>query len=111
VPKTRPASPESVLIQREPGFGTPHGSNGKDDDGDGKVDYPNDPGCTSSTDTDETDAAPSCHPSYPDFCIAPPPPDKNCDDFTQKNFRVLHNVPDPDPHRLDGDQDGRACEN
>ena len=23
VPKTRPASPESVLIQREPGFGTP----------------------------------------------------------------------------------------
>ena len=26
VPKTRPAPPESVLMQREPGFGTPHGS-------------------------------------------------------------------------------------
>ncbi len=37
-------------------------SNGKDDDGDGKLDYPADPGCTSTTDTDETDAP------------APPPP-------------------------------------
>jgi uncharacterized protein YkwD len=37
-------------------------SNGKDDDGDGKVDYPADPGCTSSTDTDEFNAT------------APPPP-------------------------------------
>ena len=26
VSKTRPAPPESVLMQREPGFGTPHGS-------------------------------------------------------------------------------------
>lgn len=33
-------------------------SNGKDDDGDGKVDYPADPGCSSATDTDETDPAP-----------------------------------------------------
>ena len=33
-------------------------SNGKDDDGDGKVDYPADPGCTSASDTDETDPAP-----------------------------------------------------
>ena len=37
-------------------------SNGKDDDGDGKVDYPSDPGCASSTDNDEYNAA------------APPPP-------------------------------------
>ena len=38
-------------------------SNGKDDDGDGKVDYPADPGCTSPSDNDETDAA-----------VPPPPP-------------------------------------
>ena len=31
-------------------------SNGSDDDGDGKIDYPADPGCTSATDTDEQDA-------------------------------------------------------
>ncbi len=37
-------------------------SNGTDDDGDGKIDYPNDPGCDSPADTDETDPAP------------PPPP-------------------------------------
>jgi len=87
-------------------------SNGKDDDGDGKVDYPADPGCTSSSDADETDAPPSnCHASYPDFCIPPPPPDKDCGDFSQKNFTVRHDVPDPDPHRLDGsDNDGRGCE-
>lgn len=37
-------------------------SNGRDDDGDGKVDYPADPGCTGTSDTDELDAQ------------APPPP-------------------------------------
>ena len=37
-------------------------SNGQDDDGDGKIDYPADPGCTSSTDNDEFNAP------------APPPP-------------------------------------
>jgi micrococcal nuclease len=51
-----------------------------------------------------------CHPSYPDFCIPPSPPDLDCGDFTQRNFRVLWTVPDPDPHRLDGDRDGIACE-
>ncbi len=52
----------------------------------------------------------NCHASYPDFCIPPPPPDKDCGDFSQKNFRVLHNVPNPDPHGLDGNKDGRGCE-
>jgi len=33
-------------------------SNSLDDDGDAKVDYPADPGCTSATDTDETDPPP-----------------------------------------------------
>ena len=34
-------------------------SDGVDDDGDGKADYPDDPGCTSPTDDDETDDCPS----------------------------------------------------
>ena len=33
--------------------------NGEDDDGDGIVDYPNDPGCTSERDLDETSPRPS----------------------------------------------------
>jgi hypothetical protein len=49
----------------------------------------------------------SCHPSYPDFCIPPLPPDLNCDDvLPHKNFRVF----EPDPHRLDGNNDGVGCE-
>ena len=48
----------------------------------------------------------NCHPSYPDVCIPPPPPDLNCPDIPYKNFRVLP----PDPHRFDGDKDGIGCE-
>lgn len=40
-------------------------SNGLDDDSDGRVDYPNDPGCTSTTDTSES----------PDPITTPPPAD------------------------------------
>jgi micrococcal nuclease len=49
---------------------------------------------------------PSCDPSYPDFCIPPPPPDLDCGDISQKRFTVLQ----PDPHRFDGDKDGIGCE-
>jgi len=48
----------------------------------------------------------NCDPSYPDFCIPPPPPDLNCSDIPQKRFTVLQ----PDPHRFDGDKDGIGCE-
>ena len=53
-----------------------------------------------------------CHPSYPDFCIAPPPPDLDCPHIpaSRKPFRVRHDVANPDPHRFDRDRDGRACE-
>jgi hypothetical protein len=47
-----------------------------------------------------------CAASYPDECIAPPPPDLNCADIAYRNFRVLWNVPDPDPHHFDGNRDG-----
>jgi ion channel len=40
----------------------------------------------------------------------PPPPDLNCADIPYRNFRVLWNVPDPDPHHFDGDKDGIGCE-
>lgn len=48
----------------------------------------------------------NCDASYPDFCIAPPPPDLDCKDITQKNFTVRQ----PDPHRFDADKDGIGCE-
>jgi hypothetical protein len=54
-------------------------------------------------------AQPACHPSYPDFCIPPRPPDLDCGSRAlggRTNFTVL----EPDPHRLDGDNDGVGCE-
>jgi hypothetical protein len=54
--------------------------------------------------------AQTCSPSYPDFCIPPPPPNLNCDSpaiANRKNFTALP----PDPHGLDGnDNDQLACE-
>jgi len=52
----------------------------------------------------------NCAASYPDECIPPPPPDINCADIPYRNFRVLWNVPSPDPHHFDGDHDGIGCE-
>ena len=51
----------------------PHCSNGVDDDGDRKVDYPADPGCTSAQDDDETDV------------VAPPPPPSGGDQFPNRS--------------------------
>jgi hypothetical protein len=48
----------------------------------------------------------SCHPSYPDVCIPPPPPNLNCDDVSASNFEVVGS----DPHGFDGDNDGIGCE-
>ncbi|CAD5984140.1 excalibur calcium-binding domain-containing protein [Planktothrix agardhii] len=47
-----------------------------------------------------------CHPSYPDICIPPPPPDLNCSDIPYRRFKVIGS----DPHGLDRDQDGIGCE-
>ena len=47
-----------------------------------------------------------CDPSYPDICIASPPPDLNCADISGTNLKVLP----PDPHGFDGDGDGIGCE-
>lgn len=51
----------------------------------------------------------NCHPSYPDFCIPPPPPDLNCNSPAlggRKRFTVRQ----PDPHGFDRDRDGVGCE-
>lgn len=56
--------------------------------------------------TTTTTAQANCSPSYPEFCIPPPPPDLDCGDIGVKNFTVLS----PDPHGFDGDSDGVGCE-
>jgi micrococcal nuclease len=47
-----------------------------------------------------------CDASYPGVCIPPPPPDLDCADVPYSNFPVVG----ADPHRFDGDGDGRGCE-
>ncbi len=51
-----------------------------------------------------------CEPSYPGICIPIGSPDLDCGDISWRRFVVLWNVPNPDPHRFDGDQDGIGCE-
>jgi micrococcal nuclease len=63
-----------------------------------------------STTVSTTTTAGNCAPSYPAVCIPPPPPDLNCRDIRYTDFKVLWTVPDPDPHRFDGDHDGIGCE-
>jgi hypothetical protein len=48
----------------------------------------------------------NCDPSYPDFCIPPPPPDLDCPDINGNNFTVQGT----DPHGFDADNDGVGCE-
>ncbi|RIK39629.1 MAG: hypothetical protein DCC58_14990 [Chloroflexi bacterium] len=61
---------------------------------------------TATATATETVTVIQCDNAYPDFCIPPPPPDLDCDDFWQRDFRALP----PDPHNLDPDRDGIACE-
>ena len=64
------------------------------------------PATTSSTQARATPSARRCHPSYPDSCIPPPPPDLDCSHVARSRFRVSGR----DPHRFDGDRDGVGCE-
>jgi uncharacterized repeat protein (TIGR01451 family) len=52
----------------------------------------------------------TCHPSYPSVCIPPPPPDLDCADIPYRDFAAPLDVRDPDPHDLDGDEDGVGCQ-
>ena len=55
-----------------------------------------------SKDEDKED----CDDSYPDVCIPSPPPDLDCSGIPEEDFTVKGS----DPHRFDGDDDGRGCE-
>lgn len=50
-----------------------------------------------------------CDPAYPDLCVPPPPPDLDCRYVSDRGFRQITVLP-PDPHNLDGNHDGVACE-
>ncbi len=47
-----------------------------------------------------------CDRAYPTVCIPSPPPDLDCRDVRDRNFKVLP----PDPHHFDGNHDGIGCE-
>ena len=61
-----------------------------------------------SPSADEEEASPACDPSYPDFCIPPSPPDRNCADLSQTDFTVK--TEEGDSHGFDRDRDGKGCE-
>ncbi len=52
----------------------------------------------------------NCEPSYPGICIPIGSPDLDCGEIQWRRFTVVWNVPNPDPHGFDGDQDGIGCE-
>ena len=52
-------------------------------------------------------AKPECDPNYKGACIQPySQGDVDCGEIKDRNFRSVGS----DPHRLDGDKDGIACE-
>jgi micrococcal nuclease len=51
-------------------------------------------------------AAPGCDPNYSGACIPPYPPDLDCGEIPDRNFRSVGS----DPHNFDVDHDGIACE-
>jgi Flp pilus assembly pilin Flp len=51
----------------------------------------------------------ACDAHYSGACISPPPPDLDCDDFARMGIEGTVSVNDSDPHHLDEDGDGIAC--
>lgn len=110
-------------------FGTPQCSDGIDNDGDGAIDFPADPGCTSAADESEHQATIGCDNGFDDDrdglldwkdpgCITPKSPKENpqCSDGIDNDgdgkidFDGAGGAPDPDcagkPWR---DREGLAC--
>ena len=52
----------------------------------------------------------NCEPSYPGICIPIGSADLDCGEIQWRRFQVRWDVPNPDPHRFDGDRDGIGCE-
>jgi micrococcal nuclease len=109
-PGTPPFPPPTPPPETPPAPAPAACSDGVDNDSDGAIDYPADPGCSDSVDSSEFSDAPECHPSYPTICIPPPPPDVDCEEMLDRDFTVRHDVVDPDPHRFDPDRNGVGCE-
>ncbi len=65
-------------------------NNAIDDDNDGKIDYPNDPGCNSLDDDDETDPGSGLAPSFSNSPSSPPSSSENL----EGEFSVLINNDD-----------------
>ncbi len=59
-----------------------------------------------TTDAEVRSQPGACDGSYPGVCVPSPPPDLDCADIAASGFRVAGG----DPHRFDGDRDGRGCE-
>jgi Flp pilus assembly pilin Flp len=51
----------------------------------------------------------TCDAHYSGACIPPPPPDLDCDDLARMGITGTVTVGDSDPHHLDTDGDGIAC--
>jgi hypothetical protein len=52
----------------------------------------------------------TCDPSYSGACIPPPPPDLDCSDLQAMGITGEIRVTGSDPHHLDPDHDGIACD-
>jgi len=74
------------------------------------IDLPNSGDVSEDTDINDDDeqekVSNDCDSAYSDICIPSPPPDLDCGDIQDKNFKVGP----PDPHNFDGDSDGIGCE-
>ena len=46
-----------------------------------------------------------CDSAYPEACLKSPPPNLNCPDIPNTDFKFLP----PDPHGSDRDENGRGC--
>lgn len=73
---------------------------------DGSKDDSGSSGNSGSSEKDNEMQNNNCDPSYPDVCIPSPPPDLDCSDVSEKNFKVRGS----DPHGFDRDNDGIGCE-
>jgi Flp pilus assembly pilin Flp len=51
----------------------------------------------------------TCDTHYSGACIPPPPPDLDCEDLAHMGITGTIVVSDSDPHHLDTDGDGIAC--
>lgn len=82
-----------VKTDWRPQSARPQCNNSLDDDGDGKIDYPNDPGCSSLTDDDETDPV-TGGGGLPPAAYNPPTAPSPSPENPQGGFKALINNDD-----------------